>query len=360
MNTTLKPGRLFGMGALILAGLACAGRTAETTPPLATDTLPPLEATVTSAPADTALPTETAVPASPSATAPPTTTAPPTSAVDIAATLPPVVAAQAGTVARDVTYCTSAEGIDLKMDVYFPSTLAAPTPAVVFIHGGGWSAGDKRGGAEFFTRLLDFDYVVISLNYRLAPAFPYPAQIQDVKCAIRYLRANAAAYGVDPARIGAMGTSAGAHLAAILGVTEAVAEWDTGPYLEQSSKVAAVVDFFGPADLTQPMPGLTSAIREEVFGATSPSDSVLAEASPVTYITPDDAPFLIIHGSLDDFVPVSQSEILLDRLLAAGVPAELVLVENGRHAFHTADYPVQPSREELTLMIAAFFDQYLK
>jgi acetyl esterase/lipase len=304
----------------------------------------------------------TAVPGTPNSLSTSTATPAvlPATATALPATAGADFASLAGTVAYDVTYCTSAEGIALQMDVYYPASLAAPAPAVVFIHGGGWSSGDKRQGAQLFRGLVAFDFVVVSLNYRHAPEFPYPAQIQDVKCALRSLRANAVAHGIDSARIGAMGSSAGAHLAAILGLTEATPGWDTGQYLDQSSRVAAVVDFFGPMDLTQPFPGIASAIGEQVFGATSPDDRVLVEASPVTYITADDPPFLIIHGAADEFVPPSQSQILYDRLTAAGVPAELVLVENGRHAFIADTNPVSPSREALVLRVVEFFNEHLK
>jgi acetyl esterase/lipase len=350
MRTVAKYWRKAWLGALVAAALACArgGQAPATTtvaPPAASETPAATLATAaTTAPADTAVPAASATKAPEPATAEP--------AADLQAL--------EGSIANDVTYCTSGDGVELKMDVYYPDSLDEPVPAVVFIHGGGWSSGDKRQGAELFTTLVHSNFLVVSLNYRLAPQFPYPAQIQDVKCAVRHLRANAAAYGLDPDRIGAMGTSAGAHLAAMLGLTDATEAWDTGAYLDQSSKVAAVVDFFGPMDLSQEFPGIASALGEQVFGATSASDQVLVEASPVTYITPDDPPFLIIHGAADEFVPPSQSQILYDRLTAAGVPAELVLVEGGRHAFIAEAYPVRPSRVEIAARVAAFFREHLK
>ena len=212
---------------------------------------------------------------------------------------------------------------------------------------------------ELLPPRLASNLIVISLNYRLAPAYPYPAQIRDMKRAVRCLRAKAATLGLDPARLGALGTSAGAHLAAMLGLTDAGAGWDTGPYLEQSSQVAAVVDFFGPVDLTQTFPGLTSAISDGVFGTLSPEAGLPLEASLVTYVNAGDPPYLLIHGAQDDFVPPSQSEILRDGLIRAGVPVELVLVQGGRHAFINAAYPVEPSREDLMEMVAAFFVERL-
>jgi acetyl esterase/lipase len=302
----------------------------------------------------------TARPAVVPETAAPSSTVPaPTSTVVPLPTAALLPGAQAGAVLHDVTYCT-VEGVELKMDVYFPDSFTSPAPAVVYVHGGGWSSGDKRQAAEIGSGLQEHAFIVISLNYRLAPEYAYPAQIEDVKCAVRHLRANAGAYGLDPARIGAVGTSAGAHLAAMLGLTDETAGWDTGLYLEQSSQVAAVAVLYAPTDLTQQFPGVVSAIGESVFGATAPDDIVLVEASPITYVTADDPPFLLIHGARDNFVPPAQSQILYDRLIAAGVPAELVFVENGGHAFLQSDAPVVPSREELIARIAQFFELNLK
>ena len=273
--------------------------------------------------------------------------------------LGPAILARAGTVVYNLTYCTTG-GVDLKMDVYHPNELTSAVPVVVFIHGGGWTSGDKRQAEPVFVDGLRADgFMVISLNYRLAPEFPYPAQIEDVKCAVRHLRAEAARYGLDPNAIGAAGTSAGAHLAAMLGVTDAEAGWDTGAYLEQSSQVSAVVAFFVAADLTLEFPGIAFASSEGAFGASFDA-ALLKEASPISYVTADDAAFLLIHGAQDAFVPPSQSQILHERLIAAGVESEVVLVEGGRHAFLAMDYPVQPSREELTAKSAAFFSLHLR
>jgi acetyl esterase/lipase len=353
MQTKLFSWRLVWLAALVAAGLACGRGAANPTSAPATVTIAP-EATATQAAVATEAPHTTAPTLAPSATPPPLP-----SDTAVPATALPDVSALAGTIDYDVTYCTSEEGVALEMDVYFPSEMDAPLPAVVFIHGGGWGEGDKRHGVDIFTGLVEQDFVVASLNYRLGPEYFYPSQIQDVKCAIRHLRANAAAYGVDPARLGAMGTSAGAHLSAILGLTDETAGWDTGAYLEHSSQVAAVVGFDTPVDLAQEFPGILSAIGEGAFGP-DPSPGLLAEASPIHYVTTGDAPFLLIHGLQDNWVPPTQPQLLYDRLVAAGVPAELVLVQGARHAFMAANGPTRPSREELLDSVLLFFTEHLK
>lgn len=264
----------------------------------------------------------------------------------------------------DLTYCTTPDGVALKMDLYPPTgaAQAGPTPAVLYVHGGGWMQGDKTegGGAGLYPLLQRSGFLVAAINYRLAPQYKFPAQIIDVKCAVRYLRAHAAAYNIDPQRIGAVGGSAGGHLVALLGVTTAEAGWDSGEYADQSSRVQAVVDMFGPTDLTQLRLNPRRGYGQEVFAIQSADDPLLKTYSPVTYITPDDPPFLILHGDQDELVPLEQSRILYDKLRAAGVPAELVIVKNAMHAFRP--YPgreIQPGGLELFQTLIQFLNRYL-
>jgi acetyl esterase/lipase len=270
----------------------------------------------------------------------------------------------AGRVARNVTYCTG-DGQPLTMDLYFPSQAAAiPMPTVVFVHGGGWEIGEKDTPDEIAPEMIRRGYVVASINYRLAPQSRWPAQIEDVKCAIRYLRAEAGTYHLDAERIGVWGSSAGGHLAALLGLTDSRAGFDgQGGYPDQSSRVQAVVDLYGPADL----PALTKTgsdrmveTMQRVFGAGGKMPvELLQQASPVAYVSSAAPPFLILQGDKDTMVPASQSEELYRRLRAAGVPATLVLVRNGDHGFVPAGGPVSPSQAERTRLIADFFDRYL-
>ena len=262
----------------------------------------------------------------------------------------------------DLVYCTASDGVKLTMDLYRPAQASAPAPLVVYIHGGGWTGGDKSDGVGliFKEELTRRGYAYASINYRLAPKYTFPAPIEDVKCAIRHLRANAEKYDIDPQRIGVIGGSAGGHLAALLGVSDAQAGWDTGEYLDQSSRVQAVVDLYGPADLRVMLAQSPLKYALQVFGAASNQDPVLDVYSPVTYISPDDPPFLIMHGDLDEVVPLAQSEILYDRLKNGGVPAELVIVKNAGHSFQSEGDPIEPDFPTLFQMVGDFFDRYLK
>ncbi len=277
-------------------------------------------------------------------------------------TTPQTIEPKPGATYRDMTYCTP-DGVAQKMDVMYPRPIGEkPLPVAVYIHGGGWTAGDKSGGAGSLDarELLARGYLVVSLNYRLAPQYKWPAQITDVKCAIRHLRAHAAMYHLDSNKIGVWGSSAGGHLVAMLGTTDQSAGFDVGEYADQSSRVQAVVDLFGPADLPAMLNERALVIGQTVFGATSRDDPILVKASPVTYITPDDPPFLILQGDKDNTVPPEQSQILYDKLKAAGVTATLVIVKNAGHGFAPSGGDISPSRAELTKMIGNFFDQHLK
>ncbi len=264
----------------------------------------------------------------------------------------------AGEVLPDVVYC-SPDGVDVTLDLYFPpEEVPRPWPVALYIHGGAWIHGDKRRGAGYVEvePLRQAGFAVAAVNYRLAPAFTFPAMIEDVKCAVRFLRAHAAEYGLDPQRVGVWGGSAGGHLAALLGTSDATAGWDVGPYLEQSSRVQAVVDMFGPTDL----PTLFAATESPekwltIFGATSLQDPVLVAASPVYQVTSDDPPFLILHGDQDQVVPPEQSQILFEALQEAGVPAELVWVHHAGHGFVPQGGPLDPPRQEITRRVVAFF-----
>lgn len=262
----------------------------------------------------------------------------------------------------DVTYCTN-DGVDLKMDLYFPVQPADPAPAVMFVHGGGWVAGTKTGtpGMSYFVELARRGYLVASIDYRLAPTYTFPANIIDVKCAVRSLRANAAQWNIDPDRIGAWGASAGGHLVALLGTSDTSAGWDVGEYLDQSSRVNVVVDMYGISDLTtEYVVGNVRGLDRMVFGAKSQADPILRTASPTTYITADDPPFLILHGDFDETVPVTQSQILHEALLAGGVSSSYVVVKNGGHGFWARGGPIDPPHAVIARTILGFFDQYLR
>ncbi len=254
---------------------------------------------------------------------------------------------------RDITYCT-AEGVELKLDFFLPKQPVGVVPLVIYVHGGGWTEGDKRGGEGLLDApaLLEAGFAFASLNYRLAPEYQFPAMIQDVKCAIRFFRAFAGEYRIDPQKIGIYGPSAGGHLSSMVGTTSPEAGFEVGEYLDQSSRVQAVVDMYGPADLTTDFSPTFVRLKPTVI-----PDFDLSDASPITYATSDDPPFLILQGDMDRVVPLAQSQLLYQRLLDAGVTVELVIAVNGDHGFKTSN--MQPTRPELTDMIVDFFLTYL-
>jgi acetyl esterase/lipase len=271
-----------------------------------------------------------------------------------------------------LTYC-SPGGVPLAMDVTEPAAGAArPAPVALYVHGGGWFEGDRQpsgvagnvlagqDGALFIPlrdQLSRRGFVVASIDYRLIPLHPWPAQIEDAKCAVRFLRAEAATLGIDPDRIGTWGSSAGGHLVALLGTAGPGAGFDVGQYLDQSSRVQAVVDMFGPIDLNAmgDSNSFGKLVIQIAFGGAGPAQR--AAASPITYVAQGDPPFLILHGSDDVLVRPHHSQDLARSLTAAGVLATLVMVD---HTGHSMDSPGQaPSSDEVATTVVDFFTRTL-
>lgn len=269
-------------------------------------------------------------------------------------------ASKVGTTEYDVTYCQP-NGLSLKMDVYYPSLVRRGWSAVVFAHGGSWSAGDKSMLTFVdVAKMRQSGILLVSVDYRLAPEYQFPAMIEDMKCAVRYLRAHAGEYNLDPERIGAMGGSAGGHLAALLGVTDSSAGFEVGEYLEYSSRVRAVVSISGLSDLTPPFTAKLFFDRMSIFGTTKQSDPIFRQASPVKHITVDDPPFLIIHGEQDETVPINQSDILFRELQAVGLEAEFIRVKNADHSYESVgDASISPSASEIVNSIMKFWEKNL-
>ena len=265
-------------------------------------------------------------------------------------------------VVRDITYRP-----DLHLDLYLPHAPTRPLPLIIWIHGGGWRDTLQTRSAPSMPAaplLTDAGFAVASIDYRLSSAAHYPAQIEDVKAAVRFLRANAAEYGIDGHRIGAWGASAGGHLAALLGTTsdgEFAGETD---YSAHSARVSAVCDFFGPTDFLQMdahAPPTSQLVHDapdspesELIGGPIQDHAELAQrANPIRYITPDDPPFLIVHGDQDRLVPFHQSELLANALQAAGVAMEFRRVEGIGHNFGAL------FNEDEQRALLAFFTQHL-
>ena len=257
-------------------------------------------------------------------------------------------------VEEDVAYA-AVNGSELRLDIYEPAQRGEIRPAVVLIHGGGWTSFDKSTMHAMGNFLARSGFVAFAVDYRLFQGQQnrWPAQLDDVQRAVRWVRANAAKYGVNPERIGAFGHSAGAQLAALLGMEETRDNSD--PALARySSRVQAVVDVSGPTDFTKDHDADGDAFLKNFLDADyAKHPEAWRDASPVFHVEKGDAPFLIVHGTQDQDVSMSQAQELLAKLQAAGVPATLIKV-NDAHTFQTAD-----ARRQLAIQTLAFFDRYL-
>ena len=227
----------------------------------------------------------------------------------------------------------------------------------MYVHGGGMTAGDKSDlDPVFLDALASAGYAVASVDYRLAPGFRFPAQIEDVKCAIRYLRAKAPKYGLKASEIFAFGTSVGGQLVALAALTGPRSAWDVGPYPAEPSSLLAVADMFGPANLTERASGFSPSGIQQVFGTSDRRDLVLA--SPVHFVVANSPPILIVQGASDTKVLKSQSIELYADLKAAGDHTQLVLVRNMGHMFvQVGSKPIDPSRRQIAHDMVKFFDK---
>lgn len=233
------------------------------------------------------------------------------------------------------------DGQHLQLNLARPKDATGPLPVVLCIHGGGFRAGHRDGNNAHCLKLAQRGFVAATVSYRLAPKYQFPAAVHDVKAAVRWLRANAMKYQIDPARIGVTGDSAGGHLAQFLGVTAGVKVFEgDGGNADQSSRVTCVVNRYGPSDFTKSY--AKSVDAAEVLPLFLGGDLQTAlqrhiHSSPLNWVTPDAAPTLILHGTEDKYVAYEQGVWLRDRLQACGVEVELVTFEGAGHGFKGAD-----------------------
>jgi acetyl esterase/lipase len=268
---------------------------------------------------------------------------------------------------RDVIYGKGGES-NLLLDLYVPNHPIRAVPIILYIHGGGWADLDKSW-CPYPMRFLEKEYAVASINYRLSDEAPFPAQLHDCKAAVRWLRANAASYGLDGDHIGVWGDSAGGHLAAMLGLTADHPELEgDGGNPGVSSAVQAVCDWFGPSDLamlvekhnTPELVDIDTLVATLIGGPTSDHPDKAVMASPITYVTADAAPFLIMHGDIDRIVPLSQSVVLYEALFNAGAEVRLHVVHGSGHLdYNRRPIDVHWHTREVEQLVDDFFYTHL-
>jgi acetyl esterase/lipase len=251
-------------------------------------------------------------------------------------------------VLENVIYATHGDE-DLGLDLALPESPEKDRPLVVFIHGGGWAGGNRQAYRASIREMAARGFAAATVTYRFAPKHPWPAQLEDVRAAVRFLRTNAAKYGIDPWRVAASGMSAGGHLSLLLGLLPDGTQGD-------DTRVQAVVNYFGPTDM-----------REDVFNdfvdgllvnlAAGPRDSraaVYKEFSPITHISPGDAPVITLHGTVDELVPIGQATALHAALDAARIPNKVDILEGRGHGWKDADLARTES------LAFEFIDNYLR
>jgi acetyl esterase/lipase len=268
---------------------------------------------------------------------------------------PTVGVAAPGPVYSNVTYGV-AGGETLLLDIFEPANnTGKPRPAIVLVHGGGWTSFDKSTMRALAQFLALAGFVAVPVDYRLFhdDATRWPAQLKDAQRAVRWVRANSAKYNIDPQRIGAYGHSAGAQIATLLGMLETRDNSDAS-LAKYSSKVQAVVDASGPTDFTSGMDNEAKQFLTSFLGADfAAHPEVWRDASPIFHVAKSNAPILIIHGTHDEMVPFSQAEELNDALTKAGATVKFLPLDSD-HMFHEPG----PHRQ-LALETQAFFDRYL-
>jgi acetyl esterase/lipase len=271
--------------------------------------------------------------------------------VDVTIAVPDTVAVE-----KDVEYGKGGD-VSLKLDLYSPKDRTKPLPAVVFIHGGAWRGGNRQMYHYYCVKFAEHGYVAATISYRLYQVAPFPAAVEDAKCAVRWMRANAEKLGVDPDRIGIAGGSAGGHLSMMVAYAPDTPELEgAGGHADVSSRVQAVVNIYGPTDLTTEFARGNSVVSDFLGGKSFDDARELYQlASPITHVSKDDPPTLILHGSIDSTVPIEQADLLVAALKKAGVEFDYDRVEGWPHGM---DIEANVNRHCLAKMFE-FFDEHL-
>jgi len=261
---------------------------------------------------------------------------------------------------RNLAYVENGHAAQV-LDLFIPEKAQGPLPLIIWVHGGGWQRGSKDGCLPLRSGFTERGYAVASIDYRLSGDAVFPAQIEDCKAAVRWLRLHANEYNLNPDRFGVWGSSAGGHLVALLGTSSKAKQFDVGSHNEVSSRVQAVCDYYGPTDLVSfaltegyANHGLANSAEGKLIGGAVLEHKDIAEqANPVAYVTRDAPPFLIVHGDKDPTVPHHQSELLYSALVNVGVPVRFITVKGGGHGTGFPGSLLNP-------IVAEFFDRHLK
>ena len=267
------------------------------------------------------------------------------------------------TVHRDLIYGRVGER-ELPLDLYLPPDTSSPVPVVIWVHGGAWRGGGKGNGGRA-RNMTTRGFAVVAVEYRLSGEALFPAQIEDCKTAVRWVRANAKKYNLDPDRIGAWGSSAGGHLVALMGLTHGENVFETDDHSQYSSRVQVVCNWFGPTDFLRmndfegriDHDAADSPESELIGGPIQENKEKVAAANPITYVSKNDPPMLILHGEKDRTVPYNQSELLYAAMQKAGLDVTLYKVVNAGHGFGNA---TQDNQASLFEMSAQFLEKHLK
>jgi len=270
-------------------------------------------------------------------------------------------------VIRDIEYCQAGDR-NLVLDIYIPDEpIISPAPAVVWIHGGGWRTGGKSLGRDDILMLVEHGFTLVSIEYRLSSEAVFPAAVEDSKCAVRWLRAHAEQYNIDPERIGVWGSSAGGHLSLMVAcVDESTGMEGSGGWSNFSSQVQAACSSWGVSNMViaaEPFEqdnDHLSAIVQFLGGLPSEIPEVYEIASPVTHASQDDPPILLVHGDMDALVSFRQSQIMYQAYLELGLEADLLVVNGAGHGLkQMTDNPIFPSQEEVDQIVLEFFVEHL-
>jgi acetyl esterase/lipase len=256
---------------------------------------------------------------------------------------------------QDVIYGKGGE-MDLKLDLFLPKTGTPPYIGIIFIHGGGWSRLSKTHVKEFGYYFADKGYFAVCIDYRLSGEAKFPAAVEDCKCAIRWMRANAEKYQVSPDKIAVFGESAGGHLTALIGTSGGVKELEgTGGYPGYSSRPDLVIPVYGIFDLVKNVKPGKGSIESFIGCSYEACPARYKAASPITYIDKSDPPFLLFHSTADSVVPYQQSVIFEKYLKDAGVPVDFSTTVGGRHGYVLSDPYFKPTCDQMIYFMNKYF-----